>query len=246
MVRKFPSDEALVCVYKDRMNEGADEPFDMYGEKRLGDAVKQADEQELTEAWYESLAQKLVNDYRHTTEASWVPVAVNNFVSSAKATAGVDVDAIKLLEAVYDVIDVIEQDAIARCSPLKETRDALLNQIPQFVVEEADVDEVTHLVESLAGTSDYLSRAQQVLSVTMGPISLKLRRFMLSEGMDVPSRVPMSGHLSHGRGFRAIDERALDLYVESWNRRRSVEGSPLRLSWAIDGDDSFTFDVRAR
>lgn len=237
MTRQFPNDDAIAYIYEARLNEGTDEEFDMYGEDRLGDSVKQCNEQELTDMWYESLARKLVEDYRHETETGWVSTAVNNYVRAVKTTSGIEIDAEKLRESIYEIINE-HDDAILSSMSLKETYQRLLAddlmESTTYTMGADDDDIVTDLVNSRFAPTEYLNQAAEVFSVQEGAVSRGVRRLVLTEGVSADIQVPVSGELPHDMGFRSIDEKALDLYCESWNKKRLLEGNPLRISWSVD------------
>jgi hypothetical protein len=64
MTRRFPQDDTLRTIHRSRSLIEAglpnpkivDEPFDMYGEKSMRDAVGDLDPLELSDTWYDSLA----------------------------------------------------------------------------------------------------------------------------------------------------------------------------------------------
>jgi hypothetical protein len=247
MLKRFPGDENIRYIYEAREDEAE---FDMYGEDRLGDVVKQQDEQELTELWYESLARDLVHKYKHQTEGSWKHTAVARYVSSVKATSGVDIDGEKLLEAIDDIIEERDEELLSApmLRDLRENFDRqAIKESTYFTMGEGEADIVSDLVNSRLGPVEYLSHAVEVFSVKEGRVPRAVARIAITEGVSSTMTVPVSGQLPH-EGFRSIDEQALDLFVECWNKRRSMEGNPLRISWAMDSesDDGIVFDTTMR
>lgn len=245
MMRRFPNDETIHIIYEVREEDG----FDMYGSERLGDAVKQPDEQELTDMWYESLARKMVSDYEHQTEGTWRHVAVDRYVSAVKATSGVEIDPEKLLEAIDKLITERDDDMLDSKS-LKETIDHLDNHVMMestlYTMGTEDSDIVADLLRSRLGTTEYIARAEEVFSIREARAPKAVERLVLSEGVRVRASVPVRGELPHDSGFRSVDERALDLYVESWNKRRNAEGDPMRISWTTSADDGIVFTTKVR
>jgi hypothetical protein len=238
MMRQFPNDDGIAYIYEVRSSDNSDE-FDMYGDSRLGDLTKQYNEQELTDMWYESLARKIVGQYKHYAEASWVPTAVNNYVRASKATSGIEVDPERLREAIYEIID--EHDEIVLSQKSLKTlynrlvSDDLLESTMYTMGLDEDGDVVADLVNSQSRSLDYLKQANQVFSIKEGALSKGVRRHLiLCEGLSGDVSVPVYGELPHSMGIRSIDEKALDLFCESWNKKRLLEGSPLRLSWSLD------------
>jgi hypothetical protein len=262
MLKKFPHDDEVRHIYKQRkLSEGGlpkpkvqDEPFDMYGEDRLGDAVKQDEGAELSEQWYRSCAMRFMNDYGRNIEYTWEEVTARRYAASVKATSGVEIDEAKLLKAIKELIKEREDRALER-SALKETLSFLRRQEDRELMSESAMpiieeqeDPVRDLLESSLTPSTYVERANSVFRVQEATIPAGIRKYRLGELNARVSTVPVIGFLPHKRGFRAIDERALDAYCTNWNDRQAVQGEPLRLEWSNHPDDankiSFTVVLR--
>ena len=60
---------------------------------------------------------------------------------------------------------------------------------------------------------------------------MSIRKWRMAEGSARQTRVPCIGMLPHKGGFRAVDERALDMFCEAWGRQQALVGEPFRLEW---------------
>jgi len=247
MLKRHPGDDELRVIYKKkRMNEEGvpkpkvvDEPFDMYGEERLGDAVKQDEgEDDLSEQWYKTQAFKLIQDYGRNIEDGWEEMTAHRYASSLRATSGVVVDEIKLLEAIKDMLED-RDDRVMDRSALKETIEWLKAQDTRERMQEAvmpiidiDIDPVRALFESKVGSEQYLKEANDLFSIRESVVPSSIRKHRLGDENRRNVNVPVLGELPHMSGFRSIDEKALDRYCESWNTRQAFEGEPMKLSWS--------------
>ena len=235
MLKRFPKDDALHLIYKHRkINEAGiaqpktvDEPFDMYGEKRLGTAAKQDPGSELSETWYDSLAQKLVQDYGRTMDTGWQNAAVRRYCASSKATNGVVIDEIKLLDAVNELMEEKEDEVLKNFS-LKETLTWLNNQSQKesSVIPEVDLraDPVRELASRSLTPQQFIDEVNELFDV----------RFNITESASLNVKTPSSCRLPHGTEIRPVDERVLDAYCKNWSTRRKLQGESSRLDWSVD------------
>lgn len=242
MMRRFPRDDELRTIYRARrkqLNEAGlpnpkvvDEPFDMYGEERLGDAVKQDEGPSLSDDWYESAALKLVHDFGNNLERNWEEIAVNNFVRHSKATSGVEIDSKKLLDKIKEIFDehddkVLERDALKELASDLYADAEPLNE--NFYTD--DADPVSDLLHSNLSPSAYLEQANKLFQVRESSMPLGLKKWRNGKAsLTHEQRIPSKARIP-GNKMRAIDEQALDLYVKHWNDRMMVEGEPFRLEW---------------
>ena len=244
MLKKFPTDDNLRVIYKrKRIDEAGvtqpktdNEPFDMHG-KKLGDAVKQPEGPELSEQWYRDKAFKFIQDYGGNIEYCWEEILTRRYVSSMKATNGVEIDETKLLKAIKTLIEERE-DAVLERDALKETLEYLKGAGEREVMSEAampiiseEVDQVRELLESSATPQDYITKANELFKVREADIPSAIKKHCLGEQNNRSEKIPVIGYLPHNGGFRSIDERALDRYCESWNTRQLHRGEPLVLEW---------------
>jgi hypothetical protein len=127
---RFPKDDQLRTIYKEKRKmlaeaglaqpKVADEPFDMYGEKRMGDAAKSLEEEELSDVWYEDIAENIFMDYgRLNIDTNWQVPAVRQYVRGNKSF-GFAIDEKRLLKAVLERCE-LRDDAMIRFSPLRST-----------------------------------------------------------------------------------------------------------------------------
>lgn len=257
MTQQFPNDDELQSIFRTKLQEAGirnpdidDEPFDMYGKKRLGDAVKQNTDQELSDTWYDNLARKFMVDYGQNIEYAWEELAVRRFCSSVKATSGVDVDEEKLLDCIHDLIKEKEDAVLEKHSALDETLNWLSDSEMDELSENVNsVDSVQALVESRFMGEQYLEQASELFDIQESMLSLQIRKHrLISEGNAKQITVPFIGMLPHEHGFRVIDEQALDLFCENWNKQQQLKGEQLRLDWAPHNSDEnkicFTCSLR--
>ena len=250
MIKRFPKDDQLRSIFRQKkIVEGGlpkpevkplgHDPVD--GKERMGDAAKTADGPELSEAWYESQAQRLMNDYGRTIEDSWEELAVHRFCSSSKATSGVEIDEAKLLKAVKEIIKD-KEDVVLERDALKETLDWLQGQEENVMLAEGIEQEVTDpmydLVESNLTGEQFIETAKRLFKIQEGMLPLGIRKYRLGEGSARQTAVPVIGMLPHKFGFRAVDERALDIFCEHWTKRQQIAGEPLRLEWTNHPTDA--------
>lgn len=259
MLKRNPNDDALRVIYSEkRISEAGlakpkvqDEEFDMYGEDRLGDSVKQHDGPELSDQWYETKAFKLLQDYGGNIEYNWEERACKNLVDHTKATSGVEIDGAKLLKKLKELIEDREERALER-SPLKETLDWLrsdeMNEAVLPVVFAEVHDPVSELLEANLPSSEYVKKASEVFNIKESTLPPGIRKHRLGETNAKSTNIPVVGMLPHDRGFRALDERALDAYCKAWNDRQQMSGEPLRLEWSTHPDTvgKISFNVTLR
>lgn len=262
MLKRFPKDDQVRVIYKERRIAEAgvkqpktvDEPFDMYGEDRLGDAVKQDEGSELSELWYREKAMKFMADYGTNIEDNWEEVLAHRYVSSVKATEGVELDEKKLLKAIKEQIKEREDRALER-DALKETlawlkgqeESELMQESAMPVIEDVD-DPVRDLIESNLSPSTFISTANSLFGVKESVVPPGIRKYRLGELNARSATVPVVGRLPHGGTFRAIDEQALDMYCKHWNDRQQLQGEPLKLEWSThpDSANKVSFNVVLR
>lgn len=244
MIKRFPNDDQLQSIFRTKKLHEAgisqpdiqDEPFDMYGEP-LGDTVKQGKGPELSETWYYTQARRLMSDYGHNIEYAWEEIAVRRICSSIKATSGIDVDEARLLKAVKDLIKEKEERALER-DALAETIDWLDKKERSILFEDVElnllenIDQVRELVEGNLSSQQFVEKACELFSIQNCALPMGIRKYRLGEGNAKSTLVPSVGMLPHESSFRAIDEKALDMFCEHWSRHQQMVGEPLRLEWS--------------
>jgi len=212
----------------------SDDQFDIHGDDRLGDAIKQNKGPELSDTWYETLAYKFIQDYGTNIEGNWEEVLVNRYCSSVKATSGVDVDCEKLYKSVNDLIKNREDNAIKGTS-LKEIANRLrkLSENEEFdnAIEE-QVDVVEELIHSNLTPIEYVAEAKKLFCVKEASIPAGIRKYRLGESSATSQTFPVLAKLPHKSEIRQIDEQALDLFVKNWTSCQALKGEPLVLSWS--------------
>lgn len=252
MIKRFPKDDALRAIFRQKklVEAGVKQPEKqplghdpVEDKKRLGDAAKAQLGPELSETWYVSQAQKLMCDYGRNIEHAWEETAVRRFCASVKATSGVEIDEAKLLKSVKDLVKEKEDMAMER-DALKETLDFLAKKEEEELLAEGIIpdmteaaDPVEELVNSGLNGEQFLEAASKLFKVQQGMLPVGIRKYRLGEGSARQTLVPVVGMLPHQNGFRAVDERALDIFCEAWSKRQQLSGEPLRLEWTIHPTD---------
>lgn len=244
MMKKFPNDDQLRSIYrKRRLHEAGvakpkvdDEPFDVYGEK-LGDTVKQSKGPELSDAWYETKARKLIADFDNHIEHNWEILAVRQFCDYTHTTSGVDVDSKKLLKMIQDLIKEKEERVIEK-DALKETLDWLNMKDEEERLDEAamaeftDVrDPVIELMEGNASPVRFIEGVNSLFKVQHSSLPRGIRKYRLGEGNTAEVSIPVIGYIP-GNNAKALYERALDSYCSHWNSQQSARGEPLQIEWS--------------
>lgn len=125
MLKKHPYDDQVRVTYKKRCiaevvkQPEPDEPLDIYGDAPMGDSAKQKGV-ELSDQWYDTLANRFMQDYSANIEDGWEEVSVKRYVSSVRATSGVELDAKKLYKLIKSRL-VSREDAAITESKLKNS-----------------------------------------------------------------------------------------------------------------------------
>lgn len=263
MVKRFPSDDQLRSTLRQRRLGEAGitkpkvvpmghDPSD--GKEPLGKSTRSLDVPDLTETWYHEQAQRLVHEYDGKMECSWEERAVHRFCASAWTTSRVEIDEARLLKSVKGIIKEKEDMAMER-DALSETLEWLSRQEEMELLEENAIphfkeshDPVENLADGGLTGERYLEAAARVFKVQESIMPLGIRKYRLGEGNARQTMVPCVGQLPHESGFRPVDERALDAFCETWNRKQRQQGEPLCIQWSAHpgavGKVSFTCSLR--
>jgi len=254
MLKKFKNDDELRLIYRKRkaaklheagVSQPKAEPMGhdpVEGAEAYGDAAKTAPGPELSETWYRQQAWRLMHEYGRNIEYAWEELAVRRFCNSIKATSLIEIDETKLLKCVKDLIKEKEELAMERNSLRENALKSTLAYLEQQAEEEAlnegmlpelnEVeDPVRKLVEARLTGEQFIEQAKTLFRVQEGQLPMAIRKYRLGEGNTKVTPMPVIGWLPHGGSFRAIDERALDMFCEHWNKRQAAAGEPIRLQW---------------
>jgi hypothetical protein len=255
MMKRFKADDQLRTIYRKRkLHEGGIAqpkvepmglPVPAPDTKRMGDASKTPPGPELSEAWYDQHARRFLHDYGRNMEYAWEELAVRRFCSSVKMTAGVEIDEAKLLKSIKGLIKEKEDLAMER-NALRETLAWLDKQADREKLDESALpelneteDPVRKLVEAGLTPEQYVEQVMTMFRVQESHLPTAIRKYRLGEGNARVTLVPCIGYLPSGGAFRAIDERALDMFCEAWTKRQQMVGEPIRLEWTNHpGDQS--------
>lgn len=240
-LRRNPGDDQLHSIARSKrlLEAGLPTPkpapqhLDMYTEP-LGDAVKQKDPlEDMTDAWYERMAEKLCNEYGRNLEGQWEEVIATRVSASYYATSGVKIDREKLLGAIYKCIEDRDAAVMGECS-LRSIADRLMREsymdAPTMPVIEEHHDAVAELLESNVSASEYVTRAEALFEVRKATVPAGIKKYRIGEGYNLDQQVPVKGSVP--RRLDHIVESALDRYVEKWNDQQSRRGEPFRISWS--------------
>lgn len=214
-VKRYPTDDTLRDTLKQKR---------LYESKPALKSAASSPEGEsfLSDAWYDSKARKLIQDYGRTLDTGWVPAAVNQYCSAARSVNRYNIDSYKLMKKVVEIMADNEE----------ERRDKLeLNESFKQAVQESDDqnDQVESLLEMTLSSNEYITKAHDVFSMKITKLA---KDDDLNEGVTDFISVPMSGMLPHQSSPRFSDEIALDTYVKHWNNKQALQGSNYRLSWS--------------
>ena len=232
-IRTYGDDDELNLIYQSKkITEAASKDVEL---KWTGDSIKQQDYPELSEGFYDILARQFINDYGLTWQQNW-PLAVKRYVSSVKATSGVDVDGKKLYEAIMSLYDQREEEIEDKTkSQLRETIEYLSTQMEDL---DESVDVVDELLRSNLGATDFIDRVYDVYAVKESYLPPAIKKYRLGENEGVVTLIPQRARTPHGKAMNERDEKVLDRFVEAWNKRQALASEPLKLEWYISPMDA--------
>jgi hypothetical protein len=239
MLKRYPNDDQLHLIRKEkRLAESGlpqpeinSEPFTMYADGRLGDAVKQWEGEELSDVWYRQKAIEFIQDYGRNIEDSWEEIVVKRYVSSVRATSGVFIDPVKLLDAIKELLSEREQ-RVEKRSALKESITFLKRSALNESFDETK-DSVLSLLESKKSYS-FQSDFESLFCVKYSTPSQNVKNYMLCENLNDLKQVPHLAKLPHSDVIRSRDENAIDEYCRLWNNSQKLKGNHLTLEWNLN------------
>jgi len=241
-IRKYPGDDQLRYIAKaKRLAEAGlptpkaeDEPFDMYGDKPMGDSGKTQEGDDMSDAWYERKAIDICKQFGSNIEGQWEEIIATRVVASHYSTMRVMLDREKLLKAIYDNIKTNE-DAVLGEGSLKSLihrlrSDSHLDESFMPVIEESN-DPIKSLLESNLSPSDYVKKAEEVFTIRKSTVPAGIKKFRIGENRLIDTMIPVKGQMPDGKCINSIAERALETYVKHWNGQQSLRGEPYTLTW---------------
>lgn len=233
-LRSFNDDDELRLIY--RSKKMLEENAKKEKTKLTGDSIGQQDYPELSEGFYDTLARQFINDYGLTWQQNW-PLMVKRYVSSVKATSGVDVDSKKLYEAIVDIYEQREEEIIEDCTPtrLKETIDYLGTRMDDL---DESIDVVKELLHSRLGATDFIEKVYDIYQVKESYLPAAIKKYRLGESENHVTMIPQRARTPHGAAVNESDEKALDMFVEAWNKRQALAHEPMKLEWYISPMDA--------
>lgn len=239
--RRFPGDYQLQSIAESRIHEAGlpapmvSEEFDMYGEKSINPVVKGYDQHkgdDFPASWYERMAKKLCQNFGGNLEGNWEEKAVTNFCSHSYATNRTVIDRDKLLQAVYDCIEERENLLVKEshgASLTAHLSEELMNEAFMPIIEEKQ-DPIADLLEGGFSGAEYVKRTEELMKIKKSYLPPGIKKYRLGEGRRDEVLIPVNGRVPGG--FNAKSERALDQYVDAWNKQQALRGEPYQLSWS--------------
>jgi len=235
--RKFPRDIGLKDVLSQRLlSEEKD------GVSAVEAAEHHEEEDMLSEAWYEGVARKLIQDYGRTLDTTWKTPAVKQYCSSVRGTTRLPVDPGKLMEKIESLLGDFDK-ARAKELGLTESR----TRAGSFVTVEDFEDPVDVMLGESLSPQEYLDRCDIVFGVKYAILPPSIRKHRMNEGLSV-KKIPVLCTLPHLSAPRHADEVALDMFVENWNNKQTMSGEPFKLSWGPHPDsmNKITFKLELK
>ena len=239
-IRRHPSDDELRIILRQRKlleaglptPKAVDEPFDMYGDKPMGTAAKTRQEEDFSDEWYERMANKICSEYGATIEHQWEEALATRIVASQYAVSGVKIDRDKLLKAIYGCIESREAKVVGESSlraiASRLRRESLMETAAMPVIESYE-DPFSSLLESSISSSEFIERADKILSVKKSVVPAGIKKYRLGEGSNRETLIPVNARVVGGLNEKT--ERVLDAYVSHWNNQQSLRGEPYRINW---------------
>ena len=236
MTRRFPKDDTLRQILKSRKlleaglptPEIEDEEFDMYGNEAISNAFSDLDYPELTDAWYDTLANKIVNMYGRNIEEQWEESTVHQYTDSMRSM-GVTIDRQRLLDAVYDILKRRQDSALDENLKSIAAKLRLEATIVMPTISES-IDSVKRLIESKNSSSDYIAKFEELFFVEYGT-SKNPTAFVMAESLSLVTH-PTSARLS--KQISSAHEKATDMYVDAWNSKNKIKGENYyQLAWTL-------------
>lgn len=236
MIGHHPFDKGLKTIERaKRITEAglptpdvSDKEFDLYGDESIKTMIGTIDFSDLTDTWYETTALKIINSHGVNIDKQWEELAVKRYVASM-ASMGVEVNYEKLLDVVYDLLtsreDKVLDEGLLKSIVLRLRMDEAV--VMPIIPESIDLVETLTLKK--LSSSEYIQKFEEIFSVKY-VTTLSPAYHILCEGskkITYPARTTLLQN-----SIRNIDERALDLYVTSWNSRNSIQtNAPYKLTW---------------
>lgn len=264
--RRYPNDFMLQTVIVENKKSINIEPFELIekdkvdpdynsGKAKQEKVVKQINDIELSDTWYETQAKNILMQYgefsygtpRHV-ERHWNPLAVKRYCDSIKATSGVVIDRIKLQNAVNKALLQYDDELLSSTNSLQKIKESLqqninvdvANQIPTLLI-----DEGLNKVESLLVERDekkFYNKFEDMFDVIKKKYKPNIHQ--LSECIELFD-LTVPKYCSIPEGF--VDEvtcKALNRYTSTWNSLN--ESKKIQLTWNVSNNDKciVVFTVR--
>lgn len=241
MSRMHPDDDQLysVCKVKKLMEVGIPQPtpreqhLNLRNKKRLGSAVKQHEGPELSDLWYDEQAKKFMQDYGGNLEDSWEEIAARRYCASIKSSFGIEIDEVKLLKSIKDLINDREERVIKRTA-LKETLDWLRSQPDDMQIEDFESPSPDRISYESLSHGDLIHAVNETFNIQHVSVDTGLlnESFMSSTMTKLSQLIPIRGTAPRS-DLSIEDENVLDAYCEAWNSKQSLVGTNKKVTWSI-------------
>lgn len=249
MCKNFPNDDQLQVIKRDRLlSEALGDIIELNQDSNATGETVRTQVVELSDVWYENQARKFLEDYGEFTrtpvsiERNWNPLAIQQYCKFVKVTSGVEIDYMKLQEAVDDMLRELDERHTCCYGSMKEIRSFLETETEQTDLMESPVmpiidveqrDPLVSLLKNPTTNAEYIKFFEAMFRVKKKDVPTVIRKYRLGEGVTSKTKIPMKAYLPEGQ-LNVISEQVLDRYVEAWNAQQSLVGEPLKLGWITD------------
>lgn len=234
LVKRRADDDQLLTIYNRRVMIEGDEPA-RAGDTLKGNVKSGLSIPELSDSWYEQMAFNALSDYgvEHggPLENSWDEAFVKRYCASLKSTSGIECEPERLWNAIQDLLDEKEEEAL-----LKNKLKVAAKRVLETKTLKAKKDSVRDLLEAHCGNAQFVDLFCEIFSVRESSLSGSLYRAQLSEGKSTEFGIPYYAHLPAGYKFSPLIEKAVDRFVRSWNGIRAQRGDIVRINWMPHAD----------
>jgi hypothetical protein len=228
LVKRHRGDDELETIYRSRcIAESYDEP--RAGERLKGKVSSGPAIDELSDAWYQNMAQQAMSDYgvEHggPIEISWDEIFAKRYCASLKATSGVEVDPERLWGAIQDIQK--ERDDLALLK--NNLKDVAKKFMPESFNERATI--IESLEGSNLGAKGFIDLFERAFKVKKSKVSGALYRHQISEGADGQLLIPRAALIPGKARMTPAVERVVNRFVKSWNSLQTQRGEGVRINW---------------
>jgi hypothetical protein len=177
----------------------------------------------------------LCSIYGTNLEGQWEETLASRIASSNFASGKTPIDREKMLAAIKKSIrdreDRVLEEGSVRSIVNRLRSQEYLDEAVMPVIEEV-ADPVRDLLETSCSSAEYVKLSEALFGVKKSQVPPGIRKYRLGEGYNADTQIPVLAQIPNGTKITPTVEKALDLYVSSWNKQQSMQGEPYRLSWS--------------